>query len=94
MLGPKFAGDQLFNQAGSEGKGFVQGSKTDINVALLRVVTVVGIKTSFSMAEVSVLLAIELVGILGQFTPNKQMGDKTIINAHWTIFNEIERKGV
>jgi len=61
---------------------------------LLRVVTVAGIKTSFSIAEVSVLLAIGLVGELGQFTPNKQMGDKTIINAHWTIFNEIERKGV
>ena len=94
MLGPKFAGVQVFNQAGSAGRGLVQGSKTDISIALSRVVTVVGIKTSFSIAEDSVLLDIGLAGSAGQFTEKRKDVDCVNNNNQNTILIEIDRKGV
>ena len=94
MLGPNFAGVQVFNQAGSVGKGLVHGSKTDISLALSRVVTVVGIKISFSIAEDSVLLEIGLAGEVGQFTEKRKDVDCVNNNIHNTILIAIEQKGM
>ena len=94
MFGPNFAGVQVFNQAGSVGSGLVHGSKTDISLALSSVVTVVGIKISFSIAEESVLLEIGLAGEEGQFTERRKDVDWVNNNIQNTILIEIDRKGI
>ena len=53
-----------------------------------------GIKTSFSIAEVSVLLDIEPAGEVGQFTEKRKDVDCVNNNIEKTILTEIDRKGM